>query len=75
MAVGAQGATSSQISGQQILISQYMQIKSKNLFLYYFGVLKYDDASGNSHETQFCIYLSNPDTKESGICDSFNDLN
>jgi hypothetical protein len=72
---GAEAATSSQITGQQALISQYTQIKNKQLFLYYYGILKYEDIFGKPHETQFCIYLSNPDTKEAGVCDSFNDLN
>lgn len=75
IAAGAEGATSSQLSGQQILISQYTQIKNKQLFLYYFGLLKYEDIIGKPHKTQFCILLSNPDTKEAGMCDSFNDLN
>jgi hypothetical protein len=50
------------------------QIKSRQLFLYYYGLLKYGDIAGNPHESQFCILLANPDTKEAGICDSFNDL-
>jgi hypothetical protein len=73
-AVGPQVINADQSAGQQILISQYAQIKSKQLFLYYYGLLKYDDNSGRHHETQFCVYLADPDTKEVGICDSFNDL-
>jgi hypothetical protein len=64
-----------EILGQQTLVSQYTQIKNKQLFLYYYGLLKYEDNSGKPHETQFCILLANPDTKEAGMCDSFNDLN
>jgi hypothetical protein len=73
-AVGPQRASADELSGQQMLISQYKQIKDKRLFLYYYGLLKYDDNSGNPRETQFCIYLADPDTKQVGICDSFNDL-
>jgi hypothetical protein len=73
--VGAEGSSTSQISGQQILASQYAQIKNKQLFLYYYGLLKYEDTSGKPHETQFCILLADPDTKAAGMCDSFNDLN
>jgi hypothetical protein len=74
-ASGAENTSADQLAGKQVLVSQYHAIKSKQLFLYYFGILKYDDTVGHSHETQFCIYLSDPDTKETGICDSFNDLN
>lgn len=34
--VGAETNTADQMSGQQILISQYTQIKNKQLFLYYY---------------------------------------
>jgi hypothetical protein len=73
--VGAEGATAGQIYGQKILTSQYTQIKGKQLFMYYYGILKYEDNSGRPHETQFCVLLANPDTREAGMCDSFNDLN
>lgn len=42
--------------------------------MYCFGVLKYDDVFGNHRETEYCIYLANPDTKEVGVCDTFNDV-
>lgn len=74
-AIGAEGTSANQISGMQTLVSEYTQIKSKTLFLYYYGLVKYEDVSGKSHETQYCILLANPDTKQAGICDSFNDLN
>jgi hypothetical protein len=71
----AEPTTSFQQQGVQELISEYPYIKNKTLHLYYFGVLKYDDVLGNHRETKFCILLANPDTKESGFCDEFNDLN
>jgi len=71
----AEVSTAAQKQGQQMLLSQYAMIKSKQLFLYYFGILKYEDSFGNHRETQFCIFLANPDTKEVGFCDAFNDLN
>ncbi len=73
--VSAQSSTQFQRQGQQTLISQYPLIKNKQLFLYYFGILKYDDAFGRHRETQFCIFLANLETKEAGFCDAFNDLN
>jgi hypothetical protein len=68
-------STAVQKQGQQTLLSQYVMIKNKQLFLYYFGILKYDDSFGKHRETQFCIFLANPETKEAGFCDAFNDLN
>jgi hypothetical protein len=68
-------STALQRQGQQTLVSQYKSIKSKQLFLYYFGILKYGDSFGKMRETQYCIFLADPDTKEVGFCDAFNDLN
>ncbi len=73
--ISAEGSSGFQRQGQQTLISQYQTIKNKELFLYYFGILKYDDALGKRRETQFCILLANLDTKQPGFCDAFNDLN
>lgn len=72
--VSAEGSRPEQIFGVNVLVSQFSQIKSKQLFLYYYGILSYEDNSDHSHQTQYCVYLANPDTKESGMCDSFNDL-
>jgi len=71
----SEASTPDQVQGANESISEYPYIKNRKLFLYYFGILKYDDIFGNHRETQFCIYLANPDTKEVGFCDSFNDLN
>lgn len=70
-----QALSSAQIEGQQTISSEYTAIKNRQLILYYFGVLRYDDISGQTRETQYCIYLANPDTKEAGICSAFNDMN
>jgi hypothetical protein len=69
------GSTDKQKQGSQKLLDLYGQIKNKSLFLYYYGILKYDDNSGRHHETEFCFALANIDTKEAFVCDSFNDLN
>ena len=71
----AEASTTFQKQGLQTVVSQYKLIKNKELFLYYFGILKYDDGSGKNRETEYCVLLANPDTKESGFCDAFNDLN
>jgi hypothetical protein len=73
--VDAEGVSVNETTGQKILTSQYTQIKNKQLFLYYYGLLKYEDNSGKPHESQFCVLLADPSTKEAGMCDSFNDLN
>lgn len=72
--VAAEGATTEERHGQQQMVSEYPLIKNKTLFLYYFGILKYNDGFGKMRETQYCIYLANPDTKEVGMCDAFNDM-
>jgi gas vesicle protein len=61
--------------GNQDVISNFKAIKAKTVFIYYFGILKYDDVFGHPRQTQFCIFLANPDTKQAGFCDTFNDLN
>jgi hypothetical protein len=71
----ARASTELQLSGNRGLISQLPQIKDGRLFLYYFGILKYDDGFGRQRETQFCILLANPTTGEVGFCDGFNDMN
>lgn len=71
----AEASSETERQGTKTLISQYNFIKNKQLFLYYFGILKYDDIFGNRRTTQFCIGLTKPDTKEAGMCDAFNDLN
>jgi hypothetical protein len=67
--------TEDQTQGQQLIMSHFQEIRDKKYFLYYFGIVKYDDVFGGPHETQYCIFLANPTTKEVGICDAFNDLN
>jgi hypothetical protein len=57
------------------LISKYPLIKSGQLILYYFGILRYEDNSGAIHDTQFCIYMANPQTQVISFCRDFNDLN
>lgn len=73
--VAAETLTVSEKQGFQTLLSQYQDIKKGALHLYYYGILKYDDIFGNHRETQFCILLADPSTKEAGFCDAFNDLN
>jgi hypothetical protein len=70
----AEASTAMQREGHKTLLSEYSLIKTKQLFLYYFGILKYDDGFGKERETQFCVSLGNPDTKEAAFCDGFNDL-
>jgi hypothetical protein len=63
------------VQGRQDLISRFRDIKDRTATLYYFGILRYDDIFGNHRETQFCVFLADPDTKQMGICDAFNDVN
>jgi hypothetical protein len=60
--------------GNTALAAKFQDIKARKTFVYYFGILKYDDIFGKHRTTQYCIFLANPDTKETGFCDAFNDL-
>jgi hypothetical protein len=73
--VSGEPYTAEQLQGSQAIISEFKYIKDGTLILYYYGILRYDDVFGNHRETQWCIYLANPTTKELGFCDAFNDLN
>lgn len=57
------------------LILKYPLINKGELILYYFGILRYEDNSGVSRETQFCIYMAKPETQEISFCRDFNELN
>jgi hypothetical protein len=63
-----------QAMGNAFIKANFKSIKDKTNILYYFGILKYDDAFGNHRQTQYCLFIADPDTKQLGICDSFNDL-
>jgi hypothetical protein len=67
--------TQDQASGFQRLQPYLPSVRDKKVFLYYFGVLKYDDNLGNHRETQYCLFLADAKTKQTAMCDSFNDLN
>jgi hypothetical protein len=73
--VAPEASSASQEQGARELASEHKLIKSKQLLLYYYGIIKYDDIFGHPHQTQWCIYLANPETKDIGMCDAFNDLN
>jgi hypothetical protein len=62
------------VEDNKTLISQFPLIQQGKLFLYYFGMLRYDDNVGKRHTTQFCIYLADPATKALGFCNRFNDM-
>ena len=70
----AQATTAFQIQGVQTLVSQYRDIRDGRLLLYYFGILRYNDAFGNQRQTEFCVYLGDVNTRAPGFCQGFNDL-
>ena len=68
-------AGNTQLFGEvQALNVWYKPIKDKKVFIYYFGLIKYNDIFGEPHTTEYCIYLANPDTNAIGNCDFFNEL-
>jgi hypothetical protein len=67
--------TPEQLKGAQTLNSYFQDIKTKKVILYLYGILRYDDVSGQQRETQFCVFLADPDKKLMGFCDGFNEMN
>lgn len=61
-----------QILGNEQVASYYDDITQGRRILYYFGILKYTDAFGNSRQTTYCIYIQNPKSKTTAYCDEFN---
>jgi hypothetical protein len=59
----------------QDIRDHFQQIKSKQLILYYFGTLQYEDIFGSKHTTNYCVFLAEPDLKGLAYCQDFNDLN
>lgn len=73
--IAGENVSAVQIAGFQRLAPYLPSIRDKKMVLYYFGILKYDDNLGSHRETQYCIFLADPKTKQTGFCDGFNDLN
>lgn len=73
--VEGEQTTPEEVSGFQRLQPYFPSIREKKAFLYYFGILKYDDNLGNHRETQYCLFLVDAKTKQTAMCDGFNDLN
>lgn len=67
-------ALPAQIEGTNEIISNFASINDGRLILYYFGTITYDDIFGRPHRTNYCIVFLNPKIKETGSCDTFNDI-
>jgi hypothetical protein len=72
----AQLGASPEDQGSAVYIMQsYDAIKGKVQILYVFGEYEYQDLTGQTRTTRYCLYLSDPDTKTVQFCDGFNDMN
>jgi hypothetical protein len=58
----------------QLRHAKYPYIKDRQQILYYFGLLQFQDAFQHAASAEFCIYMSNPDTKAIAFCRDINDL-
>jgi hypothetical protein len=58
----------------KLAISHFDDIQSMKQIVYFYGELSYEDVSDRSHLTQFCVFISDPDSKSVGICPEFNEL-
>ena len=72
--VGGEKSTPQQILGLQKLLPYLPSIREKKMFLYYYGILKYDDNLGNHRDTQYCAFLVDATARQTAMCDAFNDL-
>jgi hypothetical protein len=63
------------IDGTRTVVSNFPIIRDKKIVLYYYGMLRYDDNSGQRRSTEFCVYLADFSTKTFGFCNKFNDMN
>lgn len=56
------------------LDSAFQAIKSGSMILYYYGDLQYLDLSGKTRDTEFCVFLAYPQTKELERCKEHNEI-
>lgn len=63
-----------EISGNQGIEAHYKQISDGSVSLYYFGTIRYDDIFGRHWNTNYCIFLADPQKKMFAYCDEFNDI-
>jgi hypothetical protein len=66
--------TTIEASGQKTLDQFFDVLDAGTQFLYYFGNVRYTDAFGRPHTTQFCVFLANAKTKEMNYCRNYNEL-
>lgn len=53
-----------------------LSFKLKNLVPSIYGEISYHDAGGRSHITQYCLYVADPETRNSiNFCKNWNDMN
>ena len=72
--ISAEPNSPAALKGVSDFKSRYQLIKDEKQFAYIFGIIKYDDVFGNERETDYCIFLADPDKAQIGICDNFNDI-
>src|SRR6202050_305524 len=62
------------LGASELLRQSYLPVKEHMVILYMFGEYRYLDITGKSRVTKYCVYVSNPDTKELHFCDGFNEI-
>ena len=68
-------ATANERAGMDALSKSYADIKAGRMTIFYYGDIRYFDTFGKPHTTKFCIFLSDPATKEMLYCPEYNEMN
>lgn len=56
-------------------ISQlYDPVKSRDRTIYVFGEIRYKNISGASGDTEYCLFMSDPDKPDLAFCNAHNDM-
>jgi hypothetical protein len=53
--------------------TEMRQLESETLTLYFYGIVNYEDVSGNSHHTTKMCWFYIPSSKDTGSCAVYND--
>jgi hypothetical protein len=59
---------------KKTVLAHYASIKNGASFLFEFGEIQYNDISGRSHTTRYCVYLADSNAKQLAFCQRFNEM-
>ena len=68
------GGYTARLGESPSVIGMFDDIKSSRRIFYLEGIVRYRDAFGKTHKTEWCLFIKNLDIKELQFCKSFNDM-